>query len=229
MLSSGWDLSAVDDVECLGIVHGIIGLIHLRDVHEPQLLLIRETASVGILYIPNEVFKIRSIAVLGAGSGLDVDICSCSKHRSESSPVALSKPKRVFNTSPIMNKTWGAVKSGAKSAASIASSQIRGKNLSKDAARIGRKLTEELHRIFDDSDSFYFSVTGDITNNLQRQGTTESDDRFYWNYFMLQPIRDLNEPLWLLPVMQGFIQIEVFCIENECYSLALVSRRSRYR
>ena len=53
-------------------------------------------------------------------------------------------------------------------------------------------------KMFNDSDSFYYSPTGDLTNSVQRQhekkpedGTTESvntDDRFFWNKHMLQDL-----------------------------------------
>ena len=72
-----------------------------------------------------------------------------------------------------------------------------------------RRITEELTRIFTETDSFYFSPHGDITNTLQRQcigdtfqnhmdvkqRTLESvDDRFFWNKHMLQDI--LNLEVW---------------------------------
>lgn len=38
-----------------------------------------------------------------------------------------------------------------------------------------------------------------------------------------------QDDTWILPVVQGFIQVEQCVIDNECYMLALVSRRSRYR
>lgn len=36
----GWDLSSVDDIECLGITAGILGVISLPGVLEPPVLLI---------------------------------------------------------------------------------------------------------------------------------------------------------------------------------------------
>lgn len=71
-------------------------------------------------------------------------------------------------------------------------------------------MTDELHKIFDDSDSFYYSRTLDLTNSLQRQYEIEKvleteegtgkpitditrwwkyvDDRFFWNKHMLKDI-----------------------------------------
>lgn len=40
-LLSVWDLSSVDDIECIGITYGIIGEIKLPGVYEPHLLIIR--------------------------------------------------------------------------------------------------------------------------------------------------------------------------------------------
>lgn len=78
------------------------------------------------------------------------------------------------------------------------------------AERFEKRLTDELHKIFDDSDSFYYSRTLDLTNSLQRQYEIEKileteegtgkpitditrwwkyvDDRFFWNKHMLKDI-----------------------------------------
>lgn len=78
------------------------------------------------------------------------------------------------------------------------------------AERFEKRLTDELYKIFDDSDSFYYSRTLDLTNTLQRQYEIEKileaeegvgkpvvditkwwkhvDDRFFWNKHMLKDI-----------------------------------------
>lgn len=35
--------------------------------------------------------------------------------------------------------------------------------------------------------------------------------------------------MWVLPIIQGFVQVEQCVISGECFTLALVSRRSRFR
>ncbi|GIY91570.1 phosphatidylinositide phosphatase SAC2 [Caerostris extrusa] len=78
--------------------------------------------------------------------------------------------------------------------------------------------------MFTDTDSFYYSFTGDLTNSIQRQYYQSKDpeykekplwkridDRFFWNKFMLSELISLQEPLcdpWIIPVIQGFVQIE---------------------
>lgn len=98
-----------------------------------------------------------------------------------------------------MNRTWGAVKSAGSTiknttqqAAALASNQIRAKNTVKDPLKIEKRISEELHKIFDDADSFYYCPDADITNNLQRQNDGEFDDRFFWNKFMIRDIIDLD-------------------------------------
>lgn len=231
ILFQGWDFTSVDDIECLGVTHGIVGSMHLPGVYEPHLLLIKDIVHVGVLYAPHMVYKIKSISILGASDGLDCSLLPCNKHRSNGS--ASNSPakqgKRLFETNPLVGKTLGAIKSGAKSAAALASNQVKSSVGIKDPHRVGKKVSEELHRIFDDTDSFYYSLEGDITNNLQRQSSGEPDDRFYWNKHILKEIIELEDPHWILPIIQGFAQVEQCVIDNECYYLALVSRRSRYR
>ena len=41
--------------------------------------------------------------------------------------------------------------------------------MSKSLERFERRILDEIHKMFNDSDSFYFSYSGDLTNSLQRQ------------------------------------------------------------
>uniref|UniRef100_A0A182QH54 SAC domain-containing protein n=1 Tax=Anopheles farauti TaxID=69004 RepID=A0A182QH54_9DIPT len=261
-LKCGWDLSSVDDIECIGVTHGIVGTIALQGVLEPHLIVIREVIPVGVLYAPHLVYKIKSIAVLGP-DGADTVLLACSKHNTNQTiklaPLASSggaatgsmhppegghpSPKsRLFESSALVNKTWGAVKSAGSTirnttekAAAIATSQVKStvSLVVKDPVRIEKRVLDELHKIFDDTDSFYYSPNCDITNNLQRRGAPP-DDRFYWNRPMLAELLRLTETEpaadgWVLPIIQGFVQVEQCVIGNECFTLALVSRRSRNR
>ncbi|XP_062536601.1 phosphatidylinositide phosphatase SAC2 isoform X2 [Armigeres subalbatus] len=257
-IKCGWDLSSVVDIECIGITHGIIGTITLQGVLEPHLIIIKEAVPVGVLYAPHLVYKIKSICILGSEEP-DTVLLPCSKHSTTTSiktipsgvsggqstqagfgqnaASAASPRNRLFESSALVNKTWGAVKSAGSTiknttekAAAIASSQVKSTvgMVVKDPVRIEKRVMDELHRIFDESDSFYYSLDCDITNNLQRRGESQ-DDRFYWNRNMLKDIIQLNDDNWVLPVIQGFVQVEQCVIGNECFTLALVSRRSRYR
>ncbi|XP_058127148.1 phosphatidylinositide phosphatase SAC2 [Anopheles ziemanni] len=247
----GWDLSSVDDIECIGVTHGIVGTIALQGVLEPHLIVIKEVVPVGVLYAPHLVYKIKSIAVLGP-EGADVLLLNCSKHNTNHAikvaPVGgatsdgghPSPKSRLFESSALVNKTWGAVKSAGSSirnttekAAAIATSQVKStvSMVVKDPVRVEKRVIDELHKIFDDTDSFYYSHNCDITNNLQRRGAPP-DDRFYWNRTMLTDLLRVapdEQPNWVLPIIQGFVQVEQCVIGNECFTLALVSRRSRNR
>eukprot|EP00833_Pecoramyces_ruminatium_P010650 jgi/Orpsp1_1/1184682/evm.model.c7180000090540.1 len=90
--------------------------------------------------------------------------------------------------------------------------------------------------------NFYFSYTRDITHNAQiKFDTTKptwstADDRFYWNYFMQKPIRDLAAQYpntgydeFVLPVICGFCAINPTLINNQPFVFSIISRRSRFR
>ncbi|KAI8143514.1 SacI homology domain-containing protein [Fennellomyces sp. T-0311] len=98
------------------------------------------------------------------------------------------------------------------------------------------------------SGGFYFSYTYDLTQSLQRQGDFDSkaltqplwkrvDDRFFWNRHVASklidgvlasdPKQDFTE--YILPVMQGFVDIENVRVNNKPFCLALITRRSRFR
>ncbi|XP_078063261.1 phosphatidylinositide phosphatase SAC2-like, partial [Mustelus asterias] len=136
--------------------------------------------------------------------------------------------------------------------------------------KLERRLLEELVKMFTNSDSFYYSLTYDITTSAQRQpvktpGKERSppwervDDRFFWNKYMIRDLLEEKNAMaeqWVIPIIQGFVQMEEihihfskylgeessfsefsdFSLEEEYsespapkFLLVLISRRSRYR
>ncbi|RUS17025.1 YKL212Wp-like protein [Endogone sp. FLAS-F59071] len=94
------------------------------------------------------------------------------------------------------------------------------------------------------SNAFYFSYTYDLTQSLQRQAqlpqsTTKSlwqraDDRFFWNRHISSKLieatlKGQNLSNFILPIMQGFIEILTTQINSKPFIFALISRRSRFR
>lgn len=132
----------------------------------------------------------------------DAALAPCPRHSASRHNLASQSPvhgkARLFEGSQLMNKTWGAMKSAGSTiknttqqAAALASNQIRPKR-EKDPTKIEKRISDELHKIFDDTDSFYYCLEADITNNLQRSNTSDHDDRFFWNKFMLRDILKLD-------------------------------------
>ena len=78
----GWDLSSVDDIECIGIACGIVGVISLPGVYDPHLIIIKEATPVGVLYPPNLVYKVKSICIL-SDSEPDTVLFPCSRHNNK--------------------------------------------------------------------------------------------------------------------------------------------------
>ena len=96
--------------------------------------------------------------------------------------------------------------------------------------RFERRILEEFSKMFNDSNSFYFSLTGDITNSLQRQvartpmtstnqATGEQielfptwrdvDERFFFNKALVQELIDLGDQrldAWITPFIQVSLQ-----------------------
>ncbi|XP_038641528.1 phosphatidylinositide phosphatase SAC2-like isoform X2 [Scyliorhinus canicula] len=121
--------------------------------------------------------------------------------------------------------------------------------------------------MFTNSDSFYYSLTYDITNSAQRQNGkaqgkerspawARADDRFFWNKYMIRDLLEEKNAMadqWIIPIIQGFVQMEEIHIhfsqyleeENSLsdlsqdeelpgssepnFLLILISRRSRFR
>lgn len=85
--------------------------------------------------------------------------------------------------------------------------------------RFERRILDEFIKLFNDTDSFYFSYSGDLTNTLQRQMSSPPssdplwklvDDRFFFNRHLLRDLIELNDSRadpFILPVIQGYVQI----------------------
>uniref|UniRef100_A0A8B9Z952 Inositol polyphosphate-5-phosphatase F n=1 Tax=Anas platyrhynchos TaxID=8839 RepID=A0A8B9Z952_ANAPL len=118
---------------------------------------------------------------------------------------------------------------------------------SKEKERLEKRLLEELFKMFMDSDSFYYSLTYDLTNSVQRQSACEKTDLSLWR-------KNTEVDFWIIPIIQGFVQIEELVVnysessddeksspetppqESTCvddihptFLVALISRRSRHR
>ncbi|KAK9501283.1 hypothetical protein O3M35_012024 [Rhynocoris fuscipes] len=254
----GWELANSGDPECLGIFYGLVGKIDFQVDGEYRLLLIKDTEKVGDLPDGRTVMKIRSVVFLypcGADvSANELGLKSCRKHKAGNMNMFDVPQKAAFA------KTWGQIKSATNSiksttqqAAALATYQVKSgiRRDVKDKEKFERRILEELMRVFTETDSFYFCVgppgsrEADLTNRLQKQTSEESfttDDRFFWNRYMLKDIIDLKTELskaWILPIIQGFVQIENCVIEvdpptfgnrrSEEVTLGIISRRSRYR
>uniref|UniRef100_A0A671Y3I3 Inositol polyphosphate-5-phosphatase F n=1 Tax=Sparus aurata TaxID=8175 RepID=A0A671Y3I3_SPAAU len=117
----------------------------------------------------------------------------------------------------------------------------------KEKERLERRLLDELYKIFMDSDSFYYSMTYDLTNTVQRQGDSDKSSLPLW-----KQVPEVD--FWVVPIIQGFVQVEelvvnynetsdeersspetppqeVTCVDDihPRFTVALISRRSRHR
>ncbi|XP_013165618.1 PREDICTED: phosphatidylinositide phosphatase SAC2-like isoform X3 [Papilio xuthus] len=262
---SAWDLSDIEDIECLGITEGIIGKVEHSTIYEPRLMIIKESVPVGQIYFHHTIYKIKSICFLNMGvANQEMDLCPCTKHNSSSSMQSSNKTankkmgSRLFENSAFLNKTVGAVKNVSNTiktttqhAATQVKQTVKKQRDPKLAERFEKRLTDELHNIFDDAESFYYSRTLDITNSLQRQYEIEKileseecegktvtditrwwkhvDDRFFWNKHMLKDIIALDSPQcdeWILPVIQGYVHLAQIAVDADSNPLNVESLAS---
>uniref|UniRef100_A0A3B5Q4D4 Inositol polyphosphate-5-phosphatase F n=1 Tax=Xiphophorus maculatus TaxID=8083 RepID=A0A3B5Q4D4_XIPMA len=220
------------------------------------LVLIRQKALVGQLPGDHKVYKITKIAVipLSDEEPQELELELCKKHHFGIDKT--EKPTQSPDESKLM-KTLSQIKSNV-------SVPIKKKvKENKEKERLERRLLDELYKIFMDSDSFYYSMTYDLTNSVQRQGDSDKsnlplwkqvDDRFFWNKHMIQDLINLQVDLWVIPIIQGFVQVEelvvnynetsdeersspetppkeIICVDDihPRFTVALISRRSRHR
>ncbi|XP_019641263.1 PREDICTED: phosphatidylinositide phosphatase SAC2-like isoform X1 [Branchiostoma belcheri] len=248
---TGEDLCRAWNPVCLGLVHGVIGKVQLYPDSEWHLLLVTKKMSVGVLPGGHEVYKISRVVILPLSpvEPPEMELEWCRKHHFgisnlEKIAAPLDSQQRA------LAKTWNSIKSVAVP---------KKKRDIKEKEKLERRVFEELNKMFSDSDSFYYSPTGDLTNSVQRQhsklyDTTSPlwrkvDPRFFWNTHMLNDLIQSEDPLsdrWIVPVIQGYVQMERFQVmlgeedrpsdegmemtsEGRNFTITLISRRSRHR
>ncbi|XP_026707349.1 phosphatidylinositide phosphatase SAC2 [Athene cunicularia] len=261
--NSNWiatDLLLAWNPICLGLVEGVIGKVQLHTDLPWWLLLIRQKALIGKLPGDHEVCKITKIAVipLSETEPQDLELELCKKHH-----FGINKPEKITQSpddTKFLLKTLTQIKSN------VSAPNKKKIKESKEKERLEKRLLEELFKMFMDSDSFYYSLTYDLTNSVQRQSACEKvnlplwrkvDDRFFWNKHMIEDLISIDNAevdFWIIPIIQGFVQIEELVVnysessdddksspetppqESTCvddihptFLVALISRRSRHR
>ncbi|XP_074763944.1 phosphatidylinositide phosphatase SAC2 isoform X5 [Athene noctua] len=236
------------------------GSLQLRADLPWWLLLIRQKALIGKLPGDHEVCKITKIAVipLSETEPQDLELELCKKHH-----FGINKPEKITQSpddTKFLLKTLTQIKSN------VSAPNKKKIKESKEKERLEKRLLEELFKMFMDSDSFYYSLTYDLTNSVQRQSACEKinlplwrkvDDRFFWNKHMIEDLISIDNAevdFWIIPIIQGFVQIEELVVnysessdddksspetppqESTCvddihptFLVALISRRSRHR
>ena len=103
------------------------------------------------------------------------------------------------------------------------------KEVGNDLERVEKRILEEFHKMFDDSQSFFFSYVGDLTTCLQKQfqgqemkrglpSWQRADERFFFNKELLAEVIELADSRaesWILPVVQGYVEIKECGLEVE--------------
>ncbi|XP_068022220.1 phosphatidylinositide phosphatase SAC2 isoform X1 [Melanerpes formicivorus] len=259
-LRAATDLLLAWNPICLGLVEGIIGKVQLHTDLPWWLLLIRQKALVGKLPGDQEVYKITKIAAipLSDTEPQELELELCKKHH-----FGINKPEKITQSpdeTKFLLKTLTQIKSN------VSAPNKKKIKESKEKERLEKRLLEELFKMFMDSDSFYYSLTYDLTNSVQRQSACEKtnlalwrrvDDRFFWNKHMIEDLISIDNAevdFWIIPIIQGFVQIEELVVnysessdddksspetppqESTCiddvhptFLVALISRRSRHR
>ena len=91
-----------------------------------------------------------------------------------------------------------------------------------------------------DTKTFYFAYDYDLTHNLQRiSGFNEfqkglkhwerAEYKFHWNHNMSEELIKIQAHDWILPIMNGFIQIESTQFDGHDLEYILISRRDHRR
>ncbi|KAJ7385551.1 Phosphatidylinositide phosphatase SAC2 [Desmophyllum pertusum] len=229
----GVDLGEAWSLKCRGIVYGIIGKIQFFPGADWRLLVISKRTLLGSLPGGHEVYRIDRVAVLTLSSNEspEFELEPCELHQSGGRArkmlgVGGGGLGGIDNQQRVLGQTWSKIK--------IAATTLKEKNIKdrdlKDKEKLERRfvevgydIAETIYRVAEDvndSDSFFYSPSGDLTNTLQRQFSgkyntadplwTRCDKRFFWNEFMVKELLISEDPLahkWITPIIQGYCKI----------------------
>ncbi|KAF9153766.1 hypothetical protein BG015_002688 [Linnemannia schmuckeri] len=103
-----------------------------------------------------------------------------------------------------------------------------------------RRIIREISSIF--GTGFYFSTEFNLLSSMQMRSDfakfapsdseplyRQVDKRFWWNEHLLEELILIGADGYILPVMQGYVEIEPCVIEEQSFEFTLISRRSRDR
>lgn len=205
------ELHRLTDPVCLGTIYGVIGKFQPHPDSDKRLVLIRQMSLIGCLPGNHQVFKVNKVALipLSLHEQPEVEMEPCPKHnlrRPDRSPASEFQQRAL-------QKTWNTIKTATGKPRKV---------LHQNKEKYERRLLDELSKMLNDTDSFYLSPTGDLSNTLQRQHEQSlqlagaplwrrMDDRFFWNREMLSDLTCLQGSAgdhWILPIIQGFVQVE---------------------
>ncbi|GFN83415.1 phosphatidylinositide phosphatase sac2 [Plakobranchus ocellatus] len=190
---------------------------------------------------------------------LIVEFGLCKKHHFGIKSVEKINQVNEGQGQKSLRGTWNQIKTAAENVKSK-------KKETKDKEKFEKRILEELLKMFNESEFFYYSEDFDVTTSLQRQNSASyprdaalwrrADDRFFWNKHMLAELIDLDSALsdhWLLPIIQGYVQMETCLMDFDedknaadmsssgdfsspghklaplGYNISVISRRSRHR
>ncbi|KAG0364655.1 SacI homology domain-containing protein [Gamsiella multidivaricata] len=104
---------------------------------------------------------------------------------------------------------------------------------------LDRRVIREISSIF--GTGFYFSNEFNLLSSKQKRSDYAEENKgdvplwqqvdrsFWWNEHLLQDFLDIKADGYILPVMQGYVEIEPCEIEEQPFEFTLISRRSRER
>lgn len=245
-MSVGVDFSKFENLKCLGLAYTLIG-----SLTQDSLLLTIRNQFIG--QIPSDqtdlnVYLIKRVALIDLNADFESWINNGTLNEFECCPVhgqINNNTSQLEQTTPttttvdsnlnVSQRTWNTIKNSTAGLMNNSSTNFN--------------LNYEILKMFNETESFYYCDNGDLTTSLQRKNTSQydehnqlgtafwrrSDDRFFFNKHLLNFILDhvdQSPATWILPIIQGFIQIEdcKICLEETHeFRLILISRRSRFR
>ncbi|KAF9579802.1 hypothetical protein BGW38_003792 [Lunasporangiospora selenospora] len=105
---------------------------------------------------------------------------------------------------------------------------------------LDRRIIREMSSLF--TAGFYLSYELDLLTSAQKRSDQDRDlstrgqrhwqkvdRRFWWNEHLIQEFLNVQAHGYILPIMQGYVEIEPCVIEEQAFEFILISRRSRER
>ncbi|KAJ2553227.1 hypothetical protein EV175_003014 [Coemansia sp. RSA 1933] len=137
---------------------------------------------------------------------------------------------------PQITKMFGRSRAGSAASSTGDSLVATQPPSSGSAERMERRIIEEIVRLFESSGTFY-SYEYDMTRSLQmKNGELSAADRdlqaqvacpdYWFNHHLLQPLIAQKADEWMLPMIQGCVQIAACpAFNGDSFQVSIISRR----
>ncbi|XP_055328680.1 phosphatidylinositide phosphatase SAC2-like isoform X2 [Paramacrobiotus metropolitanus] len=237
--------SSINDAKSLDFlcnVEGVIGKIQLFPDSEPKLVVILAKSTAAQIACEHNIYRIERIGLLPLSptDPPEGDRILFSGHFDIDSSESSGRSSESLSESNLISVNRGVQKTlkTLRQATNFNIGLRQNRKDRSDREKLERRILEDILKMFNESQSFYYSLAWDLTNSMQRlfkqrkhkSSASEpaagrpswhaADDRFFWNRDLWKDLLtngNMESDHWIVPIIQGYVQMEKLDIDLDSF------------